>query len=213
MNAISGELVDLTVPGGDEAASLIAPWFCAVESLRSSRGPRFLTPGEAERVLAASAGGLVARTKDGAPTGVVLWSPRGATGGYAVEYVAKDRDAWKGGHGSEAVSLVVDHLFGALAAHRVQMLTGLHDTVQVEVLEGTGFRVEGLLRDYFFLDGAHEDAAVCALLRDEYLASRSGDGTGMIPPREKQEARDSMVAYLRRNPFDLADRLGGPTAP
>lgn len=213
MNAISGELVDLSVPDEEEVADLLSPWFCAVESLRSSRGPRFLTPREAERVLAASAGGLVARTKDGTPTGVILWNARGATGGYTVEYIAGDRDTWKGGHGSEAVSLVVDHLFGALAAHRVQMLTGLFDTVQVEVLEGVGFRIEGLLRDYFFLDGAHEDAAVCALLRDEYLASRSGDGTGMIPPREKAKARESMAAYLRRHPFDLIDRLSGRTDP
>lgn len=213
MNAISGELVDLSVPDGDAAAPLVAPWFCAVESLRSSRGPRFLTPGEAKRVLAASAGALLARTKDGAPAGVVLWNARGAAGGYAVEYIAKDRDTWKGGRGSEALSLVVDHLFGALAAHRVQILTGLFDAVQVEVLEGVGFRVEGLLRDYFFLDGVHEDAAVCSLLREEYLASRLGGGTGVIPQREKEEALGSMAAYLRRHPLDLVGRLGGRTGP
>src|SRR5262245_40089675 len=52
------------------------------------------------------------------------------------------------GYGREAVALITEHLFAALAAGRVQASTAVTNTAMRTVLERLGFREEGVMRSF-----------------------------------------------------------------
>jgi len=78
--------------------------------------------------------------------------------GYAIDAAHEGR-----GLMHEALQAVLGHCFGALALHRVQAayMPGNHRSARL--LARLGFRVEGLARDYLYIDGAWRDHVITAL--------------------------------------------------
>jgi hypothetical protein len=68
-------------------------------------------------------------------------------------------------------------------------------------------RLEGVLRDYYFLDGEYHDAVIGSLLRDEYYALV--DAYQIVPPNtisegEKEQARKLLLEHLALHPIKIS---------
>lgn len=69
------------------------------------------------------------------------------------------------GYGREAISLLVDHLFDAMGAERIQAGTALWNEPARRMLAALGFREEGVMRAFMPADGSRDDYVLTALTR------------------------------------------------
>ena len=74
---------------------------------------------------------------------------------------------WRQGIGSEAVSAMLDHCFGALGLHRVQAFIQPDNAASRALVEKLGFCCEGLLRNNLRVGGSWRDELLYALLGTE----------------------------------------------
>ena len=87
---------------------------------------------------------------------------RRAEVGYALR-----RDAWGRGYATEAVGAVVAWGFGELGLHRLEADIDPRNTASAAVLTRLGFRLEGVLRERWFVAGEVSDSAMYGLLAHE----------------------------------------------
>ena len=76
-------------------------------------------------------------------------------------------DCWGHGYMSEALRAVIRHGFERMELNRIDALVYIHNARSIQLLQRLGFKQEGLLRDYFCLDGIFFDHFLFALLRRE----------------------------------------------
>lgn len=144
------------------------------------------------------------RTHEGAPVGLVQWRQRKYSGSYVVGGIIGDSELWDSGCGGEASWLLVHELFHAHNAHRIEFITAAFNVRVVRMMIKSGMVIEGVLRDYFFLDGQYHDAIVTSYLRDEYYSADESGMTGdgfygdTIHPSEKEEARALIRDHLEK---------------
>ncbi|MBX9397652.1 GNAT family N-acetyltransferase [Streptomyces sp. TRM72054] len=197
-----GDLVSLEACTDDDF-QLISDWSASTVSTYSSGSPQFLSADQLRQAV--RQGGmhyLMIATHDGARVGAVNWGPLAYEGSYTIGSAIGASGLWTQGHGVEANVLLLNYLFHAKNAHRVQLTLGLHNRQMVQIIAHGGFTLEGVLRDYFFLDGRHWDAVVCSLLREEFYAlartSELGLAADVVPATEKAEARRLFLEHLDR---------------
>lgn len=80
------------------------------------------------------------------------------------------------GYGVEATRLLVDHLFDAEEAARVQATTAESNAAMRAVLERLGFRFEGTLRSFFPGGDGRLDYVMYAVTRADWLDGEPGPG-------------------------------------
>ncbi|WP_017606263.1 GNAT family N-acetyltransferase [Nocardiopsis alkaliphila] len=152
------------------------------------------------------------RTHDGVPVGLVQWRQRKYPGSYTVGGVIGDSELWDSGCGGEASWLLVHELFHAHNAHRVEFVTASFNVRVIRMLIKSGMVIEGILRDYFFLDGEYHDAIVTSYLREEYYSADASGMTGdgfygdTIPASDKAEARALLSDYMQNHWLDAIKR-------
>ncbi|MFB8201008.1 GNAT family N-acetyltransferase [Kitasatospora purpeofusca] len=83
-----------------------------------------------------------------------------------------EREFWDHGYGSEALGLLVDHLFGMFPLHRLELDTWSGNTRAARAFARLGFQEEGRRRDAVLLAGARYDRVLFGLLRREWEARR-----------------------------------------
>ncbi len=66
-----------------------------------------------------------------------------------------------------AVALAVDHCFGAVGLHRIEVNVRPENTASLRVVEKLGLREEGLRRRYLHIDGQWRDHRSFAVTREE----------------------------------------------
>ena len=77
------------------------------------------------------------------------------------------------GYTTEAVRLLVDHMFGTMKKTvRIEALTDVENVPSQRVLEKNGFKREAVMRKRFFSDGEYRDDCMYAILRDDWQKSR-----------------------------------------
>ena len=81
-------------------------------------------------------------------------------------------DAGLAGRGyiTEATRLLVDYLFGSHPYHRLELLMDPHNIGSERIAQKCGFRLEGTLRELFFIHGKYRDVRIYSLLRPEWDA-------------------------------------------
>jgi RimJ/RimL family protein N-acetyltransferase len=72
------------------------------------------------------------------------------------------------GYATDAVYLLLEYAFEELGMHRVSGLWLPENKVSVFVGKMSGFRQEGVLRDYVYKNGRHHDVIVMSVLRPEF---------------------------------------------
>jgi len=77
-------------------------------------------------------------------------------------------DFWGQGYMTEALRAVIRNGFDRMELNRIDALVYSGNSRSLRLLRKLGFKQEGLLRDYFCLDGKFYDHYLCALLRREW---------------------------------------------
>lgn len=107
---------------------------------------------------------------DGALVGGVTVSQirRGVSQTCSLGYWMGRRHAGHG-HMSAAVTLVSPFVFETLKLRRIEAACLPHNAASIRLLEKTGFRREGLAREYLCIDGRWQDHLLYALLRSDIV--------------------------------------------
>ncbi|MDT0212840.1 GNAT family protein [Rothia sp. ARF10] len=77
-----------------------------------------------------------------------------------------DRHAGRG-YATEAVQLLVDHLFGTKKEHRIHLVIVPENAASRRIADKCGFVLEGTVRGAFFNDGRNQDVLLYSLLRTD----------------------------------------------
>ncbi|WP_374775298.1 GNAT family N-acetyltransferase [Streptomyces sp. NBC_01310] len=94
---------------------------------------------------------------------------RGAAAGVATLGVTiGEREFWGRGHGSDALRLLMNHLFGAYCLSRLELDTWSGNERAVRAFTRLGFREEGRRRSAVLLDGKRYDSVLFGMLREEW---------------------------------------------
>lgn len=81
-----------------------------------------------------------------------------------------EKEFWGRGHGSDALRLLMDHLFGAYGLHRLELDTWGGNERAVRAFTRLGFREEGRLRSAVLVTGERHDRVLFGILREEWSA-------------------------------------------
>jgi RimJ/RimL family protein N-acetyltransferase len=77
---------------------------------------------------------------------------------------------WGRGYGTEVARLMLRYAFGTLGLHRVHLKVAAYNVRARRSYQKSGFRVEGVLRESFQVDGEWQDDVLMAVLREEWEA-------------------------------------------
>ncbi|WP_169744205.1 GNAT family N-acetyltransferase [Knoellia aerolata] len=75
---------------------------------------------------------------------------------------------------TEAVQLLVDHLFGTKKEHRIHLVIVPENAASRRIADKCGFVLEGTVRGAFFNDGRNQDVLLYSLLRTDPRPWRDG---------------------------------------
>jgi [ribosomal protein S5]-alanine N-acetyltransferase len=100
--------------------------------------------------------------------GGIDWENRRAEIGFALA-----RAAWGRGLMPDALTVLIDHAFGALGLHRIEADVDPRNSASLRLLDRLGFQREGHLRERYFKDGEIQDSILLGLLRQDYLDASS----------------------------------------
>jgi RimJ/RimL family protein N-acetyltransferase len=202
---MKGPSVSLEPVTSDEDCELLARWASSAAGTYASGARAFVSTAEFRDSLGSSpVTFLMVRVHDGGAIGAVTWQNLEHSGSFLIGVMIGDLDLWGGGLGVESVSLLIEYLFHSCNARRVQFICGSYNKPMIEIACSSLVRVEGVLRDYYFLDGAYHDGVIGAILRDDYYSARCGPGlrpSDVVPDADKAEAHRILADYLGKNPI------------
>ena len=84
-----------------------------------------------------------------------------------IGYSIDERQTGKG-IGSEAVRLVTEFAFDRVALHRVEAYVSPRNKGSINVLERSGYHLEGLLRQLLYINGVWEDHYMFSMIEDDF---------------------------------------------
>lgn len=79
------------------------------------------------------------------------------------------------GYATEAARAVIKYGFESIGLHKVQICTKEINPCSKRVIEKCGLTYEGMLRDYFYMDGRYVGRLYFSMLREEYEAQKKGE--------------------------------------
>jgi [ribosomal protein S5]-alanine N-acetyltransferase len=114
---------------------------------------------------------VVALRESDVPIGFVgYYAPHPVLETLDLWYVIGDRQARGKGYATEAVGLLVSHLFDTLPYPRLGATVDVENQPSLALLERLGFKREGVLRSALFHHARWHDIAVYGIIRDEWAA-------------------------------------------
>ena len=88
--------------------------------------------------------------------------------GYAV--IPEHR---KNRYATRAVRTLVDYLFRTDPVERVQATPSQINIASTKILKSSGFKEEGILRHYYFINGSYRDHASYSITREDWEKSHA----------------------------------------
>ena len=139
---------------------------------------------------------VIVSTRSGEDIGFAEWRWVGqrAARNISLGVIISDASLWFQGYGAEAIDAVIEESFYTHDANRVEFITAMSNVPMVNMLARRGGPVlDGILREYYYIDGRREDALVWSILRAEF------DEFGVdLPDRVKRRSdRDESVERSR----------------
>jgi RimJ/RimL family protein N-acetyltransferase len=190
----------------EEEYELLARWSSSASGALANGGHEYSRPGDFKAVAeGGSAHILIVRTA-GQPVGAVTWEAQHAPGNYTVGVIIGVHELWGGGHGINAVAFLLEYLFHSKNAHRVQITAAAYNKTMMKIFRSGFVRIEGVLRDFYFLDGEYHDAVIGSILRDEYYNLLHDAVTDLVAPAEKDEAYRILRQCITDHPIGLEHR-------
>lgn len=80
-------------------------------------------------------------------------------------------DCWGQGYMSEAMQVVLRNGFERMGLNRIDAMVYVGNPRSTHLLQKFGFQQEGILRDYFYMDGVFYDHYLFSLLRREWKSN------------------------------------------
>lgn len=77
-------------------------------------------------------------------------------------------DFWGQGYMMESLQVVISYGYEQMGLNRIDALVYTENNRSIQLLQKLGFKQEGVLRDYFYLDGNFYDHSIFALLQREW---------------------------------------------
>lgn len=112
------------------------------------------------RILEKATGAMMGRC--GFHTWIV--SHRRAEVGYALLDDAFKRK----GYMTEALGPVLAYGFEQMGLRRIEALAADYNTPSIKLLERYGFKLEGVVREHYVVDGVNEDSVLLSIIRPQY---------------------------------------------
>jgi len=81
-------------------------------------------------------------------------------------------DCWGQGIMSEVLHTVIDNGFERMKINRIDAFVYIYNPPSIRLLQKLGFKQEGLLRDYFYLNGVFYDHFLFGLLRCDWQGNQ-----------------------------------------
>jgi RimJ/RimL family protein N-acetyltransferase len=147
---------------------------------------------------------LMVRDRDGRSIGAVSWRPGQYRASFEIGTMIGDTGRWQIGFGVEAVFAIIGLLFDTKHAHRVEFICGVFNKPAIQACCSGLIQIEGILRDYYYFDGAYHDAIIGSILREEYYALTHPEQT--VARTEIDEARQILGDYVAKNPIVPRER-------
>jgi len=73
------------------------------------------------------------------------------------------------GYASTATRLAIDYAFATLNLHKLYLIVDCINEKAIHVYEKMGFKVEGVLREEYFVNGKFHDVSMMSIFQGEYL--------------------------------------------
>ncbi|WP_018221346.1 GNAT family N-acetyltransferase [Salinispora pacifica] len=204
---MKGELVRLVALDGEEDYGLLAVWSGSLMSSYSSGTQNPMTADQMRATLDGRASSylMIRKLDDDRPIGMVNWETLAHPQSYTVGVAISDADLWGGGYGMDSMLVLLEYLFHTKNAHRVHIQAGVFNKQMMQLLTSGVIVVEGVLRDYYYLDGEYHDSVIGSILRDEYyrMMPTIGYPRDAVAAQEKREARELLAAHLTKHPVAL----------
>lgn len=86
-----------------------------------------------------------------------------------------DKSEWGKGRGTESLMLAADYVFDELGLHRIQADYYSVNTASARIFKKSGFKIEGVFKDHFFLEGAFVDSVRVAKVKSISQESSPSD--------------------------------------
>ena len=105
--------------------------------------------------------------KDGTNIGHIGYGTCPLHGWMEIGYTIIPKERGKG-YGTEAIQLIVDHLFLIKSTPRILINTDARNIASIRAAEKAGFKKEGIIRKGGFVRGKHVDCCILGILREEW---------------------------------------------
>jgi RimJ/RimL family protein N-acetyltransferase len=94
-------------------------------------------------------------------------NPQSRTGSFRIAIDQKSN--YQKGYGQEAMILALNHAFGMMNLHRIELEVLVDNKRAIHVYEKIGFVQEGLKRKCVYFDHAYHDMIFMGLLKEDFL--------------------------------------------
>lgn len=149
--------------------SLVAGWWSDPKYMGEHQDVMTISKEELEKVMLEHTTFFIVEKKDGTRVGHIGGWMRGSMMeiGYAV--VPEER---KKGYGTDAIQLMVDHLFLSRDIARIQVSTDTRNTASQRALEKAGFTREATMRKSWRVRGEYRDQYLYSILGEDWKEPR-----------------------------------------
>jgi RimJ/RimL family protein N-acetyltransferase len=113
-------------------------------------------------------------------------------------------ECWGRGYGTEVTRLMLRYAFETLDLHRVDLRVAAYNTRAIRCYEKSGFRLEGVERDSFYVDGQWRDDLLMAALQPEWTAQRQREvgAHGIVIRSYRHSDYEQMMALWENCGFE-----------
>lgn len=85
-----------------------------------------------------------------------------------VGYALLDEAYKRKGYMTEALGPVLAYGFEKMKLRRIEALAADYNTPSIKLLEHYGFKLEGVIREHYVVDGVNEDSVLYSIIRPDY---------------------------------------------
>jgi len=164
MKLLEGKNVNLRIAEKDDVF-LIMGWWNDQQYMGEYQDVMTKTLPEFEKIMLENTIFYIIEKKDGVKIGHIAGWMIGRTMEMGFALIPSER---RKGYGTEAIQLMVDHLFLTKNVVRIQVTTDSRNVASQRALEKVGFVKEGTMRKYFYAEGNYRDHFLYSILREEW---------------------------------------------
>lgn len=171
MKLLEGKNVNLRIAEKDDVF-LVMKWWGDAQYMGEYQDVTTKTLPELEKIMLENTIFYIIEKKDGVKIGHIAGWMIGRAMEMGFALIPSERGK---GFGTEAIQLIVGHLFLKKDIVRIQVTTDVRNMASQRVLEKVGFVREGTMRKYFYAKGDYRDHFLYSVLREEWKEPKNAN--------------------------------------